>query len=182
MGFNTLEGWVPIHGALTNEEALIDAIEARIRYVNDSGMTPANALVKHRSLGLLFDAAVLSAMYGGAHHFKATEAAFVENYLTYPSGANNIINGIKLNRYLASQQQMGEPGEIIAGASGTSPFRDAPRVVNMYGGQASDWVKMSSSAYTGVDGFKFETHWVQNMQTGLRVEFKTKIIGWGFLR
>ena len=33
---------------------------------------------------------------------------------------------------------------------------------------------MSSSSYTGSDGLQFETHWYENVQTGERVEFKTK--------
>jgi len=34
--------------------------------------------------------------------------------------------------------------------------------------------KMSSNSYTAPDGTKFETHWVENIKTGERVEFKTK--------
>ena len=93
-------------------------------------------------------------------------------------GADNAVNGIKLNRSLASQQQMGELGEPFAGVPGTKPFRDASRRANTYGGQSSDWAKMTSSTYTGVDGYRFQTHWVENVQTGLRVEFKTKLLGW----
>jgi hypothetical protein len=96
------------------------------------------------------------------------------------SGANNAANGIRLKRHLASQQQMGESGRIIAGGKHSVPFRDAQRIVDTYGGSINEWVKKSSSAYTGVDGFKFETHWVENLVTGTRVEFKTKLIGWGF--
>lgn len=35
-------------------------------------------------------------------------------------------------------------------------------------------MKVSSSAYRGSDGFQFETHWYENIQTGERVEFKIK--------
>ena len=32
-----------------------------------------------------------------------------------------------------------------------------------------------SSSYTAPDGTKFETHWYENVRTGQRVEFKTKL-------
>ena len=54
------------------------------------------------------------------------------------------------------------------------PFRDAGRVAQEYGGNPADWVKKTSSSYTARDGVQFETHWVENIKTGQRVEFKTK--------
>jgi RHS repeat-associated protein len=74
----------------------------------------------------------------------------------------------------ASQAQMAERGTIMAGTGGRVPFRDAPRVAAQYGGKASDWVKKTSSAFTAENGTKFEVHWVENIVTGQRVEFKTK--------
>lgn len=74
----------------------------------------------------------------------------------------------------ASQAQMAERGTIMAGTGGRVPFRDAPRVATEYGGNASDWVKMKSSSFTAPNGTKFEVHWVENIVTGQRVEFKTK--------
>jgi len=83
-------------------------------------------------------------------------------------------NGLNLNKSLASQAQMGEAGTTMAGAGARVPFRDAQRVANEHGGNAADWVKKSSSSYTAKDGTRFETHWVENVKTGQRVEFKTK--------
>jgi hypothetical protein len=94
-----------------------------------------------------------------------------------PKGADNVADGLRLNKSLASQSQLGEAGTIMAGPGGRVPFRDAPRVAQQYGGSPSDWVKKSSSSYTARDGAKFETHWVENIQTGQRVEFKTKFPG-----
>jgi hypothetical protein len=73
----------------------------------------------------------------------------------------------------ASQAQMAEQGTIMAGA-GRTVFRGASRVAAEYGGNASDWVKKTSSSFTAPNGTKFEVHWVENIVTGQRVEFKTK--------
>ncbi|MCW5958624.1 MAG: RHS repeat-associated core domain-containing protein [Pyrinomonadaceae bacterium] len=94
-----------------------------------------------------------------------------------PSSPRNPSNGVNLKKDLASRQQMGEAGQPMAGHGTGTPFRDASRVANQYGGQVSDWYKMRSSSYTSseVGGMQqFETHWVQNAKTGQRVEFKTK--------
>lgn len=78
-------------------------------------------------------------------------------------------------KQLASSAQMGEQGSIMAGPGGRVPFRDAARVAQEYGGQPGDWAKVTSSSYRASDGTVFETHWVQNVKTGQRVEFKTKL-------
>jgi filamentous hemagglutinin len=74
---------------------------------------------------------------------------------------------------------MGEAGMIMAGQGGRVAFRDAARIAKEYGGNAVDWVKKTSSSFTAKDGIQFETHWVENLQTGQRVEFKTKFPGGG---
>jgi hypothetical protein len=73
---------------------------------------------------------------------------------------------------------MAEEGRLIAGPGG-AVFRDVARVVDEYGGSADQWAKMSSRAFADSAGRRFETHWVQNLVTGERVEFKTKLIGGG---
>jgi hypothetical protein len=88
--------------------------------------------------------------------------------------AHNAADFAKLKKSLASQQQMGETGEITAGASGPAQFRNAGDIAQKYGGNASDWAKMKSSSY-GEGGNKFRTHWVENTKTGQRVEQKTKV-------
>lgn len=72
---------------------------------------------------------------------------------------------------------MGEAGTIMAGAGSHAAFRDAQRIAQPYGGNAADWVKKTSSSYLSRDGTRFETHWVENIRTGQRVEFKTKFPG-----
>lgn len=73
-----------------------------------------------------------------------------------------------LGRYFASLEQLGQSGRIIANV-----VRDAPRLSARYGGPIDGWRKMTSTLYTGKDGFKFSTHWYQNTRTGLKVEHKT---------
>ncbi|MFN7813650.1 MAG: RHS repeat-associated core domain-containing protein, partial [Planctomycetia bacterium] len=93
------------------------------------------------------------------------------------TGAESAVNGLKLNKSLASQAQMGEVGTTMAGAGARVPFRGAARVAKEYGGNAVDWVKKTSSSHTARDGATFQTHWVENVRTGQRVEFKTKFPG-----
>jgi hypothetical protein len=65
----------------------------------------------------------------------------------------------------------------MAGAGGRVAFRDAGRVASEYGGNPADWVKKTSTSFSAKDGATFETHWVENIKTGQRVEFKTKLPG-----
>jgi hypothetical protein len=101
-------------------------------------------------------------------------AAVVRAARTAGTGAESALNGLRLNKSLASTAQMGEAGEVMAGVGARVPFRDAGRVAQQYGGNAADWVKKTSSSYAARDGVQFETHWVENIVTGQRVEFKTK--------
>ena len=49
-------------------------------------------------------------------------------------------------------------------------------LIKTYGGKASDWVKRISSHWSGSDGMQLETHWYENVATGLRTEFKSKFV------
>ena len=95
------------------------------------------------------------------------------------SGAVNNATKVKLNKQLASQEQVGElnsgVAERIAGAGTNKPLRDAPRLANEYGGEAGDWAKIGSSNRKHLDGFSQETHAYQNVKTGQIVEHKSKI-------
>jgi hypothetical protein len=119
------------------------------------------------------EAGNLSKVNGIANAGEKVEqtAAAVENS---GNAAHNAADFAKLNKSLASQQQMGEAGEATAGAGGPAPFRNAGNAAQKYGGDPSDWAKMKSSSY-GADGDKFRTHWIENTKTGQREEFKTKI-------
>ena len=73
-----------------------------------------------------------------------------------------------------SEQQLGEAGTPLAGAGTATKLRAADRLAADYGGESADWAKMGSSSFRGADGFQFETHWYENVPTGVRTEFKTK--------
>lgn len=95
----------------------------------------------------------------------------------FGTGAESAADAVTLSKSLASQAQMGEEGIKMAGVGARVRFRDAERVAREHGGNAADWVKMSSSSHSARDGTIFETHWVENIKTGQRVEFKTKFPG-----
>lgn len=88
--------------------------------------------------------------------------------------AASATSGRDLGRQLAVEQQLAEPGEVIAGGTSAAPLRLADRLAAEYGGDPADWVKVSSSTYTGDDGMKLATHWYENTVTGQVVEPKVK--------
>lgn len=83
--------------------------------------------------------------------------------------------GLNLQKNLASRAQMSEVGIPLAGAGTSTAFRGASNAARTYGGVASDFAKKSSTSFMARDGVKFETHWIENISTGARYEFKTKI-------
>ena len=125
-------------------------------------------------------AAGFKGLRGLANLGKATEVVGAEASLGVgaakgvASGADNAGHVLKLKNQLASQAQMAEAGTIMAGPGGRVAFRDAQRVASEHGGNAADWAKKTSSSFTDGKGTRFETHWVENIKTGQRVEFKTK--------
>lgn len=93
------------------------------------------------------------------------------------TGSENAANGLRLSKQLASEAQMAETGTTLAGVGAKKAFRGAQKIAEEFGGNAADWAKKGSSSFTAKDGVKFETHWVENLVTGERVEFKTKFPG-----
>ena len=89
--------------------------------------------------------------------------------------ASSASSAIRLRRSLASAQQMGEEGTVIAGTGSRVALRNAEKLAAEYGGKATDWVKKTSTSYRGSDGVAIETHWYENVATGERVLRKTKI-------
>ncbi|MEB0012128.1 hypothetical protein QN379_17895 [Glaciimonas sp. Gout2] len=64
-------------------------------------------------------------------------------------------------------------GLSIAGNGASTTLRDAPRLASEYGGNSSDWSKISSQGYVSSDGIKFEIHAYRNAVTGQVVEPKS---------
>jgi hypothetical protein len=89
------------------------------------------------------------------------------------SAGRSVVSGLKLQKSLASAEQMGQEGRVIAGRGSKDAFRDAYKFSEDFGGTSEDWVKKSSTNFVAKDGTSFETHWVENINTGERVEFKT---------
>ena len=92
-------------------------------------------------------------------------------------GAANAGTGLGLKKQLANQQQLFElttgKGLSIAGNGASTTLRDAPRLASEYGGNSSDWSKISSQGYVSSNGIKFEIHAYRNAVTGQIVEPKS---------
>ena len=91
------------------------------------------------------------------------------------TGASNAANGLKLQKNLATRSQFSEAGTTTAGRGSKDIFRNAGQSAKRYGGNSADYVKKSSSQFKASDGYKFETHWIENLKTGKRFEPKTII-------
>ena len=80
----------------------------------------------------------------------------------------------KLSRKLGSEEGVAElmsgGGKAIAGAGTKVPLRDSGRLVNEYGGKASEWAKVSSTS-----AGRPQTHAYRNISTGQVVELKSNI-------
>jgi RHS repeat-associated protein len=109
---------------------------------------------------------------------KVNEFDLPANY-----GANNALNGLNLQKSLAHQEQVGnvlnkvDQGKVIAGPGSKTVFRDAPQAAAKYGGNAYDYVKKTTTAApkTVSNGTQVQTHWVENIKTGIMTLFKPKI-------
>ena len=93
-------------------------------------------------------------------------------------GAQSAANGLRLQKQLGSAEQLADlasgGGRAIAGAGTRTPIRDVGRLVDQYGGSASDWAKISSGSRVAADGTRFEIHAYRNVTTGQLLEAKTK--------
>jgi RHS repeat-associated protein len=78
----------------------------------------------------------------------------------------------KLGKKLASEEGVAElmagGGKSIAGAGTGKELRDAGRLASEYGGNPSDWAKVTSTAKDHM-----QTHAYRNLETGQTVEFKS---------
>jgi hypothetical protein len=93
--------------------------------------------------------------------------------------ASSVVNRDLLYHQLMVQEKMGEVGKIFAG-QGSVPFkafRNESHFIEKYGGQTGDWVKKTSTNFTTKSGQMSEIHWVENVVTGQRIDFKPKWLG-----
>jgi RHS repeat-associated protein len=84
---------------------------------------------------------------------------------------------VNLTKQIASESQVVEivagEGRAIMGAGTNRVLTDAPRLAAEYGGQASDWAKVTSWAFKAADRSVLETHAYKNAATGRIVEMKS---------
>lgn len=103
-----------------------------------------------------------------------------DSLLAARGGAQSAANGLRLQKQLGSAEQLADlasgGGRAIAGAGTRTPIRDVGRLVDQYGGSASDWAKISSGSRVAADGTRFEIHAYRNVTTGQLVEAKTKFL------
>jgi hypothetical protein len=88
--------------------------------------------------------------------------------------ATNIVGAPNLAKQLASEPQLaqvlGNQGKVMAGAGVQRQIDDIVRLVQEYGGNVSDWAKVTSSAYRTSAGQILEIHAYENLATGQVVE------------
>ena len=122
-----------------------------------------------RFLGLVFLSEVRGVKKGAKLADDIIDAAF-----STLDDAHNAADFIKLKKHLASEEMLGELAnaeQIITSGN----LRAGKRLAKEYGGEASDWVKVSTSNYKPSDGSRsFEIHAYRNNKTGQIVEPKTK--------
>jgi filamentous hemagglutinin len=150
------------------------ADQAQTAFVNGNyGMGVALAV------GSLGDAA-MGILTGGESEAISSAVSKATGKIATADGATNIVNGLSLNKSLASQQQLSElTGAVttVAGNGSNTALRDAPRLAAEYGGNPSDWSKVTSSSYRAADGTQYEIHAYKNAITGEVVEPKTIATG-----
>ncbi|CFU00862.1 YD repeat-containing protein [Burkholderia pseudomallei] len=140
----------------------------------DAGDSPLAASNQYQATGMMAGGVIVQVAGAVATDGESIEVTAARGTAT---GASSAANALRLNKALASEAQMAETGTRMAGTGARVPFRNAQRIAAEYGGNPADWVKMTSSTHTARDGVTFETHWVENVRTGQRVEFKTKFPG-----
>jgi RHS repeat-associated protein len=164
---------------LTQREAAILLVGQLGMLAIPLGFEASLAIVTRPEAALALTESVLAqeALGGGTLIAGSAAVASIEaSAALVDDAARSAANAVRLEKQFASESQMGEIGTIMAGADARAPFRDAARVAEQYGGEAADWVKKTSSTFASRDGTKFETHWVENLRTGQRIEHKTKFV------
>ena len=80
-----------------------------------------------------------------------------------------------LKKSLASEDQMSQPGGVMAVAGSATPLRKAQDLADTYGGSPEDWVHKYSSSFNSAEGTHVETHWFEVAIQILRI-FKRFLI------
>jgi hypothetical protein len=91
------------------------------------------------------------------------------------AGASNLVKQLENENQLA--QVMGNQGKVMAGAGVQRQIDDIARIVQEYGGNVSDWTKVTSYAYKTPAGQIIAVHAYENLANGLVVEPKS-VMNW----
>ena len=168
-----------------------------INFSDPFGLCPVCWLVFEvgSSLYDLADLAVTSIRHGRGKasdaELAATGGGFVAGLVGFGGGYGRAARAlvregssdVRLWKQLASQELLAEAqagkGIAIAGAGARRgrAIDDAARLVEQYGGDAGDWAKMTTRTRVADDGTSMAIHWYENVRTGQRFEYKTKL-GW----
>jgi RHS repeat-associated protein len=119
-------------------------------------------------------AAITMAFQSAATAFRALRSgATAEGVAASRAGARNV--GEQLAYQELAPGVAGNAGIEIAGGASKAQFRGAAAYAERYGGDASDWVKKSTTgSHAGSGGNVYQLHWVQNLRTGQIVDVKLK--------
>ncbi len=162
------------------QEFRINSTETTVSFLGNLVVALSGELATEAAIGYVSTTKIGGAVIESVSNIsnkvgKAVKGVFNKNKGVSNNSAKNITNSIKLNKQLASEQQMSETGKIIAGNGTKTKLRKADELAETYGGKAKDYVKKTSSSHTAPDGTKFETHWEENIKTGKKYNLKTKI-------
>lgn len=144
--------------------AAITAYDTYQTYQNEG----AGAAAKSLAVG-----GVITAATGGlgklAHSaYKAYKGAKVAR------GAESAVQGVKLEKQLASESQLTELAEG-GGTVISQPAKQANRIAEQHGVDAANVQKVSSSAHTAKDGSQVQTHAFRDASTNKVIEPKSII-------
>jgi uncharacterized protein RhaS with RHS repeats len=89
-------------------------------------------------------------------------------------GAESAINGVRLEKQLASESQLTDLAEG-GGTVISQPAKQADRIAAQYGADPSNVQKISSNAHTAKDGSQVQTHAFRDASTNQVIEPKSII-------
>jgi RHS repeat-associated protein/uncharacterized repeat protein (TIGR01451 family) len=178
----------PVAGGVCHNRGGLDTIDCGFRDAIAGPPAPSgtyydNEFLVHGHCNtdcLINTLAIVGVPFDGEEEADAALVTLIAHVATDDiSSSFGFISRLMLNRQLASGSQMAAAGRAIAGAGTSVPLRVAQDLARQYGGDPAGWAKMTSKLFRGADGFGFQLHWYEYLETGLQVEWKTKFKGLG---
>jgi RHS repeat-associated protein len=187
IGCQTIAKWNAEHGQSTNTQEkkgltlnpgkpLTDRLTATVQKVGN-GLSAVSDWMNDHPLVMLAVTLGVS--------IEKSEPALEEEASAMEEEAGSLLDafGSKLANSLWKTQTSGEAvqeveaggGKVIAGAGVRRQIDDLPRLIKTYGGDASDWTKITSNTSQAPDGTNISVHAYKNITTGMVVELKTPL-------